>query len=142
MNPCTYVCAHCGSKNIFLEAKAVWSDEKQSWTLAAEEKLQNVFCTDCRPGTKYPSNKKEVELKTEIVEFYVTETINSLAQIKVAPSQLQGLRNLPRSELIEAIGNLLIQPEYEFTLVSSHVETREIVTDAGITFPPNEIPTE
>lgn len=127
MNPCTYVCAHCGSKHIFIRAKAIWSEEDQSWRLAPEENLKDVFCNNCRPGTEFPTNKKEVELKTEIVQFEVKEVVLSLAQIKVSPSQLQGLRNMNRDDELEAVERLLNDPDHEFSIVLSNVESREVL---------------
>lgn len=135
MNPCTYVCAHCGSKHIFIRAKAIWSEEDQSWRLAPEENLKDVFCTHCRPGTEFPTNKKEVELKTEIVQFEVEEIVSSLAQIKVAPSQLQGLKNMNREDQLEAVERLLNDPDHEFSLVMSKVEHR-VVLDKPVRFNP------
>lgn len=127
MNPITYVCAHCGSKNIFIQAKAVWNVEKQSWTLAEEEKLQDVYCTECRPGNTFPTNKKEVELKTEIVQFEMEEKVSCLGQIKVAPSQVLGLKQMRREEQLEAIERLITVPDCEFSVVMSNVTDREIL---------------
>jgi len=40
-----YVCSHCGSERVLLDAWAAWSVESQSWKLA--DIFQNAYCEDC-----------------------------------------------------------------------------------------------
>jgi hypothetical protein len=40
-----WVCSHCGSENVLLDAWAAWNIETQSWELA--NVFDAAFCEDC-----------------------------------------------------------------------------------------------
>lgn len=45
MTPYTYVCANCGSKEVWVDATAVWSEAAQQWELL--HTFDNSYCNDC-----------------------------------------------------------------------------------------------
>jgi hypothetical protein len=45
----SYVCAHCGSSTVLMDAWATWDTEQQDWVL--HDTLTEAFCQECEGET-------------------------------------------------------------------------------------------
>lgn len=46
----SYVCRHCGSSAVFMDAWAAWDADKQDWVL--DHTSTTEFCNDCYAETR------------------------------------------------------------------------------------------
>jgi hypothetical protein len=58
------VCEKCGSENVYIDAYAGWSVERQSWELAST--FDNSYCSDCDTETY-------IDTETDIINQEIKE---------------------------------------------------------------------
>ena len=53
-----YICPHCGSDNVVVDAWCIWDREAQEWLLSCIH--DNLFCRDCEGTLEDGETRREI----------------------------------------------------------------------------------